>query len=100
FPFDDGFSSKRSSIATISHLDLPVVAGSGSREEHPYYAPEQSTAAALAVLLIELLSGRLAEEWEGQVRRQRAWGRRFSFATIARQHLDFYQTLLNRSMGA
>ena len=39
-----------------------MVAGSGSREEHPYYAPEQSTAAALAVLLIELLSGRLAEE--------------------------------------
>jgi glycosyltransferase involved in cell wall biosynthesis len=100
FPFDEGFSSKRSSIATISHLDLPLVVGAGSREEHPYYAPEQNTAAALAITILDLLSGRLATEWEGQVRRQRAWARRFSFATIARQHLDFYQTLLNRSMGA
>jgi glycosyltransferase involved in cell wall biosynthesis len=100
FPFDEGFSSKRSSVASISHLDLPLVVGAGSREEHPYYAPEQNTAPALAVLILELLSGRLGLEWEGQVRRQRAWGRRFSFSAIAKQHLDFYTTLLNRSMGA
>jgi glycosyltransferase involved in cell wall biosynthesis len=100
FPFDEGFSSKRSSVASISHLDLPLVVGAGSREQHPYYAPEQNTPAALAVLLVDLLSGRLAPEWEGQVRRQRAWARRFSFASLAAQHLEIYQTLVKRGMGA
>lgn len=100
FPFDEGFSSKRSSIAGISQLDLPLAVGADSREEHPYYAPEQNTAAALGVLLLDLLSGRLDSEWEGQVRRQRAYARRFSFSAIARQHLEVYHTLVKRGMGA
>jgi glycosyltransferase involved in cell wall biosynthesis len=93
FPFDEGFSSKRSSIASISHLDLPLVVGGGSREAHPYYAPAQNTSAELAVLLTELFSGRLEAEWASQVAKQRQYAQRFSFGTIARQHLEIYDRL-------
>ena len=93
FPFDEGFSSKRSSVATISHLDLPVLVGGGSRETHPYYAPEQNTAAALSVMIIELFKGRLEQEWVEQVNRQREYAKRFSFAGIAAAHLDIYRRL-------
>jgi glycosyltransferase involved in cell wall biosynthesis len=94
FPYDEGYSSKRSSIASLTQLDLPLVVGAGSKEEHPFWVPEENTAAALAVLLVELLTGRLAEEWTAQVERQREYGERFSFARIARQHLDSYDELL------
>jgi glycosyltransferase involved in cell wall biosynthesis len=100
FPFEEGFSSKRSSVANLSQLDLPLVVGAGSREDHPYYAPGQNTGAALGVLLVELLSGKLEQEWEGQVRRQRAYGRRFSFNLIAQQHLEVYHTLVKQGLGA
>jgi glycosyltransferase involved in cell wall biosynthesis len=100
FPFDEGYSSKRSSVAALSHLDLPLVVGGGSSEEHPYFAPNQNTPAALAVLIVDLLSGRLEQEWEGQVRRQRAWARRFSFTAIAGQHLDVYRAVIKRGMEA
>ncbi|MBN2081782.1 glycosyltransferase [bacterium] len=93
FPFEEGYSSKRSSLAAISQLDLPVCVGGGSREEHPYYAPEQNTAESLAVLLQELLSGRLAREWSDQVNKQREYGRRFSFSRVAAAHLDLYNRL-------
>lgn len=62
FPFEEGYSSKRSSIAGLTQLDLPLVVGAGSREEHPFWAPEENTAASLAVLLVELFSGRLESE--------------------------------------
>jgi glycosyltransferase involved in cell wall biosynthesis len=100
FPFDEGFSSKRSSLAALSQLDLPLMVGAGSTEEHPYYAPGQNTPAALAVLIVDLLSGRLEQEWEGQVRRQRAWGRRFSFSAVAAQHLDVYRSVIKKDMEA
>lgn len=93
FPFAEGFSSKRSSLAAISHLDLPLVVGAGSAEEHPYLAPEQNTAASLSVLLIELFKGRLEQEWVEQVNRQREYGERFSFSRIALAHLDTYRRL-------
>lgn len=93
FPFDEGFSSKRSSIASISHCDLPLVVGGRSAEEHPYYAPSENTAAALSVLLVELLSGRLAQEWTEQVNRQRAYAERFSFSAIAQAHIQLYRRL-------
>lgn len=94
FPYDEGYSSKRSSIASLTQLDLPLVVGAGSKEEHPFWAPEENTAAALAVLLVELFSGGLAAEWTAQVERQREYGARFSFSRIARQHLDSYNELL------
>lgn len=90
FPFDEGYSSKRSSVAAISHLDLPVVVGGGSKEEHPYYAPKENTAEALAVLIRELLGGRLAREWTAQVDRQRQYAERFSFGKLAQGHLELY----------
>lgn len=93
FPFEEGFSSKRSSIATISHLELPVVVGHGSSEEHPYYAPEENNAASLAVLLIDLLSGRLEREWVEVVGRQREYAKRFSFGSIAAGHLEMYNKI-------
>jgi glycosyltransferase involved in cell wall biosynthesis len=93
FPYDEGYSSKRSSIASLTQLDLPLVVGAGSSEEHPFWAPEENTAASLAVLLVELFSGRLAAEWTAQVERQRKYGERFSFSQIARQHLRAYQEL-------
>ncbi len=93
FPFDEGYSSKRSSIAAISQCDLPIVVGGGSREEHPYLAPHSNTAASLAVLLIELFSGKLAACWEEQVCKQRAYADRFSFARIAAGHLSLYNEL-------
>jgi glycosyltransferase involved in cell wall biosynthesis len=91
FPFDEGYSSKRSSVAAISHLDLPVVVGGGSKEDHPFYAPEENTAASLSVVLLELLSGRLEDEWAAQVEKQREYARRFSFGNIAQGHLDLYR---------
>jgi glycosyltransferase involved in cell wall biosynthesis len=91
FPFDEGYSSKRSSIAGITHVDLPLVVGAGSAEDHPFWAPEENTAESLAVLLVELFSGRLESEWTTQVKRQQEYGKRFSFAQIARQHLDAYR---------
>lgn len=93
FPFDEGYSSKRSSIASISHCDLPLVVGGGSSEEHPYFAPTQNTAAALAVLLIELLTGRLEQEWTQQVIKQREYAQRFSFANLAETHLALYKRM-------
>jgi len=93
FPFDEGFSSKRSSVASISLLDLPLAVGAGSSEQHPYYAPPQNTAADLAVLITELFTGRLAEEWAAQVTRQREYARRFSFGQLAAQYLDIYRRL-------
>lgn len=93
FPFDEGFSSKRSSIASISHCDLPLAVGGGSAEEHPYYAPNENTAAALSVLLVELFSGRLAQEWTEQVNRQRDYAARFSFTAITEAHIQLYQRL-------
>jgi glycosyltransferase involved in cell wall biosynthesis len=53
FPYDEGYSSKRSSIAGLCHLDLPLVVGAGSVEEHPFWAPQENTAASLAVLLVD-----------------------------------------------
>ena len=91
FPFDEGFSSKRSSVAAISHCDLPLAVGGGSAEDHAYYAPEQNTSASLSVLLVELFSGRLAEEWKDQIHRQREYSVRFSFKRIAQTHLDLYR---------
>lgn len=93
FPFDEGYSSKRSSIASISHCDLPLCVGGGSAEQHPYFAPTQNTGAALAVLLLELLNGRLAQEWAGQVARQREYAQRFSFAKLAEAHLGLYKRM-------
>jgi hypothetical protein len=93
FPFDEGYSSKRSSIASISHCDLPLVVGGGSAEEHPYYAPSQNTGAALGVLLLELLTGRLEQEWAQQVTRQREYAQRFSFAKLAEAHLALYKRM-------
>ena len=93
FPFAEGFSSKRSSLASISHLELPLVVGHGSSEEHPYYAAGENTATSLAVLLIDLLSGRLAQDWDRQISAQRAYAKRFSFADIAASHLDMYHKL-------
>lgn len=93
FPFDEGFSSKRSSVAAISHLDLPLLVGGGSAEEHPYIAPEQNTAAALSVMLIELFSGKLEDIWSQQVKAQRDYAQRFSFSRIAAGHLRLYQEL-------
>lgn len=93
FPFDEGYSSKRSSLAAISHLELPIVVGGGSKEEHPYYCPEENTAAALAVLLVELFKGRLAAEWNEQIARQREYGERFRFSKIAAAHLNLYNKL-------
>jgi glycosyltransferase involved in cell wall biosynthesis len=91
FPFDEGFSSKRSSVAALSQLDLPIVVGGGGEEEHAYYCPEENTAAALSVLLLELFNGRLEQEWVEQVNKQREFGKRFSFANIALSHLDLYK---------
>jgi len=93
FPFDEGFSSKRSSVATISHLDLPILVGGGSSEEHPFLAPEQNTAAALSVMIIDLFKGRLEQDWVMQVNKQREYADRFSFASIAQGHLDMYRQL-------
>lgn len=93
FPFDEGFSSKRSSLAALSHLELPLVVGAGSQEEHPYYCPSENTAAALSVLLLELFNGRLEQEWFAQVNKQREYGERFRFSRIAQAHLDLYQRL-------
>jgi hypothetical protein len=96
FPFDEGYSSKRSSIAGISHCDLPIAVGGGSKEEHPYYAPSANTAAALSVLLLELLHGRLEQEWVEQVGRQREYAQRFSFNGIAQGHLALYRRVLKK----
>jgi len=93
FPFDEGYSSKRSSIASISHIELPLVVGGGSREEHPYYAPEENTAKSLAVLLVDLFKGRLEQEWTGQIEQQREYAVRFSFPRLASAHLEFYRKL-------
>lgn len=93
FPFDEGYSSKRSSIASISHCDLPLVVGGGSKEDHPYFTPTQNTGAALAVLLIELLTGRLEQEWVEQVTKQREFAQRFSFARLAEAHLALYKRM-------
>lgn len=93
FPFDEGFSSKRSSIASISHCELPLVVGGGSKEQHPYYAPAQNTGASLSVLLLELLHGRLAQEWTEQVHKQREYAEKFSFARLAEAHLALYKRL-------
>jgi glycosyltransferase involved in cell wall biosynthesis len=93
FPFDEGFSTKRSSVAALSECDLPLVVGGGALEEHPYYAPRENTGEALAALLLELLSGRAEREWTGQVVRQREYARRFSFTNIAQSHLSFYSGL-------
>ncbi len=93
FPFAEGFSSKRSSLASISHLELPLVVGYGSSEEHPYFAPPQNNATSLAVLLIDLLSGRVEQEWNEVITRQREFARRFSFSNIASSHLDMYNKI-------
>ncbi|MCH7472150.1 glycosyltransferase, partial [bacterium] len=93
FPFDEGFSGKRSSVASISHLGLPIAVGAGSVEDHPYYAPEQNTGASLSVLLLELLSGGLEEKWEDQLAKQREYAQRFSFGRIAAGHLEVYRQL-------
>jgi glycosyltransferase involved in cell wall biosynthesis len=93
FPFDEGYSSKRSSLAGISHCDLPLVVGGGSAEEHPYFAPSQNTAAALSVLLLELLKGRLEQEWVDQVSKQREYAQRFSFTKLAETHLALYKRM-------
>lgn len=95
FPFDEGYSSKRSSLAALSNLDLPLVVGGESKEEHPFYAPEHNSAASLAILLIELLKGRLEHEWVQQVTAQRSYGRRFSFTNIAQSHLMLYKKVLD-----
>lgn len=94
FPFDEGFSSKRSSVASISHADLPIVVGAGSTEDHPYYVPERNNAASLAVLLVELFSGRLKQEWVSQVLAQREFAVRFSFPLIAQAHMEVYRKLV------
>lgn len=96
FPYDEGYSSKRASIAAMSMLDLPLVVGAGSREEHPYYAPSNNTGEALGLLLLELLGGRAEREWAPQIERQREFGRRFSFAGIAQTHLAQYDKLLRQ----
>ncbi|MCB1216071.1 glycosyltransferase family 4 protein [bacterium] len=93
FQFAEGFSSKRSSVASISHLELPLVVGHGSTEEHPYFAPPENNATSLAVLLIDLLSGRLEKEWNEVITRQREFARRFSFANVASSHLDMYNKI-------
>jgi glycosyltransferase involved in cell wall biosynthesis len=93
FPFDEGFSSKRSSLAALSHLELPLVVGAGSQETHPYYCPEENTAASLSVLLVELFNGRLEQEWFEQVNKQREYAERFRFSRIALAHLDLYRKL-------
>lgn len=93
FPFAEGFSSKRSSVASISHLELPIVVGHGSTEEHPYFAPDGNTPTSLAVLLIDLLSGRLEQDWETTINTQREFSRRFSFNNVAASHLDMYRKL-------
>ena len=93
FPFAEGFSSKRSSIASISHLELPLVVGHGSKEEHPYFAAPENNPTSLAVLLIDLLSGRLEKEWHEVIDRQREYARRFSFGRIATSHLETYREM-------
>jgi hypothetical protein len=93
FPFEEGYSSKRSSIAALSESDLPLCVGYGAIEEHPYFAPLDKTAAGLAALWHELLSSRLASVWEEQVNKQREFGRSFRFSNIAQQHLTFYKGL-------
>ncbi|MCB1185800.1 glycosyltransferase family 4 protein [bacterium] len=93
FPFAEGFSSKRSSVASISHLELPLVVGHGSTEEHPYYAPDENNPTSLAVMLIDLLSGRLEKEWNEVIARQRDFARRFSFTNVASSHLDMYNKI-------
>jgi glycosyltransferase involved in cell wall biosynthesis len=93
FPFDEGYSSKRSSVAAISHFDLPIVVGGGSREEHPFFAPDSNTGAALAVLILELFNGKLETAWEEQVTKQRAYAERFSFTRIAAGHQQLYREL-------
>jgi glycosyltransferase involved in cell wall biosynthesis len=93
FPFDEGYSSKRSSIAALSECDLPLVVGSGSVEEHPYYAPLSNSPEDLAKLLAELLQGQLQKAWNLQIERQREFARRFRFSNIAQQHLTFYKGL-------
>lgn len=93
FPFDEGYSSKRSSLAALSHLELPIAVGGGSKEEHPYYCPEENTAASLAVLLGELFTGRLEAEWLEQIEKQREFGERFLFSKIAQAHLNLYRQL-------
>lgn len=67
-----------------------------SKEEHPYYAPSANTAAALSVLLLELLHGRLEREWVEQVQRQREYAQRFSFSGIAQGHLALYRRVLKK----
>ncbi|MCC7477412.1 glycosyltransferase [bacterium] len=98
FPFDEGYSSKRSSVATLSQLELPLVVGAGGSEEHPYYVPKNQSSEALALLLIELLRGRAEQEWEAQIEKQRDYGRRFSFSNIAATHLAQYEKLLKKDM--
>ena len=93
FPFAEGFSSKRSSVASISHLELPLVVGHGSEEEHPYFAPHENNPTSLAVLLIDLLSGRLASHWDEVIKEQREFARRFSFANVASSHMDMYNKI-------
>jgi glycosyltransferase involved in cell wall biosynthesis len=93
FPFEEGFSSKRSSVAALSEAELPIAVGSGSTEEHPYYAPFDPSGQSLARLLAELLGGRLQENWNAQIARQREYARRFRFSNIAQQHLSFYKGL-------
>ena len=93
FPFAEGFSSKRSSVATISHLELPIVVGYSSTEEHPYLVPMENTATSLAVLLIDLLTGRLEKEWDTLINAQREYAKRFSFNSIAASHMDMYKQL-------
>ncbi len=98
FPFDEGYSSKRSSVATLADLELPLVVGAGGEEGHPYYAPKNATPEALALLLIELLRGRAEQEWESQIAKQRDYGRRFSFSNIAQTHIAQYDKLLKQDM--
>jgi hypothetical protein len=93
FPFEEGYSTKRSSIAALSEIDLPLSVGHGATEEHPYYAPEADSPEALAALWFDLLKGGLAEQWNAQVAKQREYGRRFRFSNIAQQHLTFYKGL-------
>jgi glycosyltransferase involved in cell wall biosynthesis len=100
FPFDEGYSSKRSSVAALTQLELPLIVGAGSKEEHPFYRPSEASAAALAVQIVDLLSGRLEREWAAQVASQREYGRRFSFSNIAQSHLQLYERLLKADVKA
>jgi glycosyltransferase involved in cell wall biosynthesis len=99
FPFDEGYSSKRSSVAALTHLDLPLLVGAGSSEiDHPFMTPKENNAASLAVLLTELFSGKLEADWAAQVARQREYGRRFSFTNLAESHMSIYQRLVRQDM--